>query len=180
MLNRVLVAALVLLLISPALVVPNEPTQPVTSHDDVKDITTVSTRETEFETYYVRYFYRASYTHPGKKKAPPEPKSVLFKMKEAHSDRKEWDEVNRVYFKYGSNRRNYPVLRYEVSSSDTAGFSAHLETIYFRIPVEDYMAITSSKSFICQINDKNYTFQGEYLTALKKLADTILIPKKKS
>lgn len=163
---------------APAFVKP-EQAKVSTVYNDVQNSTVVSIPEVDFATDSLRYFYRASYTHPGKKAAPPSPGSILFSMSEAHTEKSAWEEIKSVFFKFGTQRRNYPVTRYEVKSSVGGVTDAYLEKVYIRIPVGDYQAITSAKSFICQIAGKNYVFAGKYTTPLRSLASTIISPKKR-
>ena len=144
-------------------------------YNKVKDQTEVSIPR---ELITKRFSYDAGYVYEGK--TPSRPNQVglrFFGIRPLTlGDRVQWNRVDRVYFRYGDTKANYPVIYDNGQSNDTLvkGLfgTVVVETLVCFIPTDEFVAMSQTDELLLQIADKTSTLKGgniELLTALGKM-----------
>lgn len=155
--------------------------KPKVQYNKIKDQTEVSIPR---ELITKRFGYDAGFVYEGQTPSRPDQVALRFFGIRPLSlgDRLQWDRVDRVYFRYGDTKVNYPVIYDNGQSNDTLVrglFGAvAVETLVCLIPTDEFVPMSQSKELLLQIGDKSSELTGKNIELLAALG-SMITPKPK-
>jgi hypothetical protein len=125
-----------------------------------------------------KFGYDAAFIYAGK--VPSRPGQVFWRFVGVRplslGDRIQWDKADRIYFRYGDTKLNYPIA-YDVRENNdtlTKGLFGRVfvETVTCAVPTDDFVPMSQAKEVLFQIGDTSSTLAGgniELVAALGRL-----------
>ncbi len=150
--------------------------KPKVQYNKVKDQTEVSI---PVEWIKKRFGYDAGYAYPGQ--TPSRPEWVLLRFIGVRplslGDRVQWGKVDKIYFRHGDTKLEYPVT-YDVQENNgtmVKGLFGRVvtETITCAVPTDEFVPMSQAEEVLFQIGDTSSTIAGANIELLAELGKMI-------